>query len=76
MVCVAHNRDTFSYVTCGKCYNTFTLMYNRQDMIDWLSGSGNIQNILHYLTAGERELLLSGYCGNCFDEMFGLDSEV
>lgn len=75
MVCVANNRDTFSYVTCGKCHNTFTIMYNRQDMMDWLSGSGNIQTILHYLTSGERELLLSGLCGNCFDKMFGLDSE-
>lgn len=74
MVCVANNRDTFSHVPCGKCGNIFTLMYNRQDMTDWLSGSGNIQTILHYLTAGERELLLSGFCGDCFDEMFDLDN--
>lgn len=30
----------------------------------------NIQNILPMLTADERELLISGICGPCFDKCF------
>ena len=29
-----------------------------------------IQNASSYLTPNERELLISGTCGRCFDEMF------
>jgi hypothetical protein len=45
-------------------------MYNREDMVSWLSGSGYIQDIMDYLTPAERELLISGTCGKCFDTLF------
>ena len=37
------------------------------------AGSGFIQDVLWYLTAGERELLISKTCSNCFDKLFPPD---
>lgn len=70
MVAIADNRDTFADVPCFNCSMVYVLHYNRQDMIDWLSGSLLIQDAMPYLTSGERELLLSNTCDSCFDNMF------
>jgi hypothetical protein len=53
-----------------------TIFYNREDMVDWLSGSLPIQDAMPYLTIGERELLISGTCNDCFDILFpSLDND-
>ena len=45
-------------------------MVNLHDMGRWQNGS-LIQDAMPYLSADERELLISGTCGTCFDKMFG-----
>jgi hypothetical protein len=45
-------------------------MINPQDVIDWQAGK-YIQDAMPYLSKGERELLISGTCDECFDKMFG-----
>ena len=45
-------------------------MVNGQDVVDWKGGK-YIQDAMPYLSADERELLISGTCGTCFDKMFG-----
>lgn len=70
---VAAVYDTSCNAFCKKCGREFVVMFNNDDMIDWLSGSLPIQSALPYLSANERELLLSGICGQCFDEMFPPD---
>lgn len=62
--------DTSCDAFCNICGKSYVISFNRQDMIDWLSGSLPIQDALPYLTAGERELLISGTCGPCFDILF------
>ncbi len=57
-------------VQCRMCGLTYSLIYNREDMIDWLSGSMFIQDALPYLSASERELLISGTCEDCFEVLF------
>ena len=54
----------------------YSIIYNREDMVDWLSGKGFIQDSLPYLTMDERELLISRTCGNCFDKMFPPDLDI
>ena len=39
------------------------------DMQAWEDGKF-IQDAMPYLTAGERELLISATCGDCFDKFF------
>jgi len=57
-------------VQCRLCGRTYSLLYNRQDMVDWLNGSLFIQDAMPYLSASERELLISATCGDCFDKLF------
>ena len=70
MVALANNRDSIVDVMCVYCGAYQTIFYNREDMVDWLCGNGNIQDIMPYLSANERELLISNTCGSCFDKMF------
>lgn len=69
MVCAVHS-DTVSNIQCRLCGTTYAIMYNREDMVDWLSGHGFIQDIMPYLSDAERELVLSRTCGECFDKLF------
>jgi hypothetical protein len=70
MVAIADNRTDIADVRCQMCGQYYQIFYNREDMVDWLSGSLLIQDAMPYLTSGERELFISGTCGTCFDVMF------
>lgn len=63
-------RDTSTEIRCQCCGNVYSIMYNRQDMVEWMCGQGFIQDLMGYLSDAERELLISGTCGSCFDQMF------
>ena len=55
---------------CRTCGDTHILMVNAQDKKRWMEGE-LIQDAMPYLSADERELLISGTCVTCFDKMFG-----
>jgi hypothetical protein len=76
-VMVVAVRDLPVDIECVHCRRWFNILVNRHDLGDWLSGSLPIKSALSYLSANERELLSSGTCGECFDEMFtpDLDSD-
>ncbi len=46
------------------------MMVRFEDYKAWENGKV-IQDAMPYLTPGEREVLISGTCGSCFDKMFG-----
>jgi hypothetical protein len=72
MMMVAHVTENPRYAfnkSCEHCGIVFTVYIDPNDFSDWLSGSGFIQDLMPYLCDGERELLLSGTCGSCFDEI-------
>lgn len=57
---------------CGKAH--FTEM-NEMDYLDWQDGA-LIQDVMPYLSAQEREHLISGICEDCWNKMFSdMDSE-
>ena len=62
-------------VQCQHCGIVYTILANREDIVRWQAGQGYIQDVLAYLSAGERELLISGTCDNCWKSMFGSDEE-
>lgn len=72
MVAFALRNDSLN-AQCRMCGMTYSIMYNREDMISWLAGEGFIQDLLPYLSTGERELLISGTCSDCFDKLFPPD---
>jgi hypothetical protein len=45
-------------------------MVSNHDLKRW-EGGELIQDAMPYLSAGERELLISGICETCFDKIFG-----
>ena len=57
-------------VKCRTCGTNISLLVNMSDMIAWKDGK-YIQEAMPYLSADERELLISQTCGICWEEMFG-----
>jgi len=72
MVCAV--RDLPVDIECHICNRWYNILVNTEDLLDWTSGSLPIQSALSYLSANEREMLLSQTCGDCFDKLFSLDS--
>lgn len=56
-------------VPCRVCGRTFPINVDANDYMDWQKGKC-IQDAMPYLTADERELLISHTCGECWTEMF------
>ena len=46
------------------------MVVENDDYQSWQNGK-LIQDAMPYLTISQRELLISGICGTCFDKMFG-----
>ncbi|MET3507067.1 hypothetical protein [Halalkalibacter oceani] len=60
--------------TCRMCKKEHSVQMKKVDY-DRVNNGEHIQNAAPYLTADERELLISGICGKCFDELFAGDEE-
>jgi hypothetical protein len=60
---------------CKSCLKDIELPCTEDQVLAWRNGRDLIQRALPQLTADERELLLSGYCGSCFDSLFALEEE-
>jgi len=61
--------DTVGFINCNGCGDDYVIHYNEQDMMLWRSGKALVQVAMPYLSAMERELLLTRTCGKCWDEM-------
>lgn len=61
--------------TCISCHETSRLEVDENAYRNWKNNGMLIQKALPSLTDGERELLISGICGECFDSMFIEDTE-
>ena len=56
--------------TCRLCGKLVEMLVNPKDLSDWKSEKKYIQDAMPYLSAGEREILISKTCDECFDKMF------
>ena len=65
---IMHN-DTTIGIRCGMCKKGYTLRVNLSDLDRWNHKDGLAQDIFPYLSPDERELLISGICGTCFDKV-------
>ena len=61
---------TTMWTTRRKCNDQVEMKVNIDDVTAWENGK-LIQDAMPYLTPDEREVLISGTCGPCFDRMFG-----
>ena len=56
--------------TCRLCRTKHVVIVPAAGYLKWAKGQAKIQEALPGLTDDERELLVSGICGQCFDKMF------
>lgn len=59
-------------VKCPFCGEVSFVTVKTMDFIDWKNGKV-AQKAFPYLSADEREVLISGICPNCWEQMFGVD---
>ena len=69
---IASHNQRPAQVSCSHCGITYDLMINPEDIIRWQAGE-YIQDCMPYLSAAERELLISRTCDSCWKNMFGDD---
>ena len=68
--------DYTIHVPCVECHNKFDLQITKKDFDKYMPHQEPIQKIFWYLTADERELLISRMCGVCYDHMFSKASKT
>lgn len=56
-------------IDCMCCQESYDIECDWKDFNKWEQGE-LIQNVMPYLTAAERELIISSVCDNCFETMF------
>ena len=61
-------------ITCRKCGKTIEFPTFREDWERFEKGEG-IQYVMPYVSPEYRELLLSGICPECWDEIMETDEE-
>jgi len=59
-------------IDCKQCGVSYIVSTRVGDIDLWENG-GIIQSIMSYLTVNDRELLISGTCEDCYNEMFPPD---
>ena len=70
-----YNPGTHTYdlhYVCCECQRPVVVNVNADDWEAWQSGE-LLQNVMPYLSADEREIMISGICGDCFDKLFPPD---
>jgi len=57
-------------VRCHLCSQEYNIIADRNDYEAWISGDKYIQDALSYLSAAERELLISNICDTCWKKLY------
>ena len=72
---VGTNLESYN-ITCAMCGQEHNIVADKNDMEAWLSNDKYIQDALSYLSAAERELLISRTCDTCWKHLYNeVDSE-
>ena len=56
-------------IPCPRCGKQTEITVKGPDLFEYNQGAF-IQDAFPYLSAADRERLMSGYCGPCFDSLF------
>jgi len=61
---------------CVQCHGMVSISVNEKDYSEWLMGTTrHVQHVFPYLTAGEREMFITGICDKCLQAIFDNDEE-
>lgn len=61
-------------VECHSCAKPHEMTVPAENYLSWREGE-YVQNALSMLDKDQREMLISGVCPTCWDEMFGGEDE-
>ena len=64
----------FIDTVCPFCGRSHTILVRGEDYFAWQGGKC-AQDAFPYLSADEREMLISGICPQCWDNMFGEEED-
>jgi hypothetical protein len=65
---ILHGENTA--VSCAQCDKEYLLAVSTEQVLRWQKGE-LIQNAMPELPRADRELFLSGICGDCWRKIFG-----
>lgn len=57
---------------CILCHSMYEITVRPED-VERINNGEHIQDVMPFLSADDRELLISGICGTCFDKTFEED---
>ena len=57
-------------IWCISCSKNVSIVASREQWNKYHNGNEKIQDIFPELSANEREILITGMCSECFDEIF------
>jgi hypothetical protein len=57
-------------VTCKHCDTEYNVPIKQEDYDEWRDTCGYLQTLTEYLTAGDRELLISQTCDDCWNKLY------
>ena len=60
---------------CVECDKTVEFDIRAEDYDHWKEGGILIEDALWYISPDNREMLLSGICGDCWNKLFSEESE-
>lgn len=70
------NKKEITVVTvCPMCGHANEVAVNEADYFDWSFDGVLVQDAFPYLSADEREMLISGICPKCWNKLFGEEEE-
>ena len=57
-------------MTCKRCKRRRVMKVPLEGYLAWKSGLKLLQDAMPYVSDGDREMLRSGICETCFDDLF------
>lgn len=69
-----NKKEYIIITTCPFCGCINEVAVNEDDYWDWQDGA-LVQDAFPYLSADEREMLISGICPDCWERTFGDDED-
>jgi hypothetical protein len=72
---VTKQADGSLTVRCVQCHQDKPISATEAQIREWQITGKHIQVVMANVPAAERELLISGVCGKCWDALFANDEE-
>lgn len=60
---------------CSMCKKVHIIDVPKEGYMQWINGTVRIQDVMPDVSIDDRELLISGICGPCFDGLFAEDED-